>query len=88
MLQVTVSKEHPVYKYDKRFDVMHVHYADRWNSSVIEDYPGILVHYDDTTDDNNDKIITSVNILLGKDNAIFRRWAVSIWNCSCRKCDR
>ena len=51
MMQVTVSKEHPVYKYDKRFDVMHVHYADRWNSSVIEDYPGILVHYDDTTDE-------------------------------------
>ena len=48
---IQVSKEHPIYKYDDDFDVMHVHYADRWNSSVIEDYPGILVHYDDTTDE-------------------------------------
>ena len=25
MLQVKVGKDHPVYKYDKRHDVMHVH---------------------------------------------------------------
>lgn len=46
-----VSKEHPVYKYDDEFDVMHVHYADRWLSSVEEEHPYILVHYDDRTNE-------------------------------------